>query len=58
MAKKNNKANMLTRKLNERPTEDKSKQWQHCMRVLLPPNQINHEAELQPIEENNKDHAN
>ena len=28
------------------------------MRVLLPPNQINHEAELQPIEENNKNHAN
>ena len=26
--------------------------------MLLPPNQINYEAELQPIEENNKDHAN
>ena len=27
------------------------------MRVLLPPNQIDHKAELQSIEKNNKDHA-
>ena len=56
--KKNDKADMLTRKPNERSTEDKDKQRQHCMRVLLPPNQIDHDAELQPIEENDKNHAN
>ena len=28
------------------------------MRVLLPPNQINHEAKLQPIEESEEEHAN
>ena len=56
--KKNDKADVLTRKSNERPTEDEDKQWQHHMRVLLPPNRINHEAELQPIEEkNDKDHV-
>ena len=44
--KKNNKANALTRKPNKRPTEDKDKQWQHYMCVLLLPNRINHEAEL------------
>ena len=27
------------------------------MHVLLPPNWIDHEVELQPIEENNEDHA-
>ena len=27
------------------------------MRLLLPPNQIDFEAELQPIKKNNKDHA-
>ena len=57
-SKKNDKANALTQKSNKRPTEDKDKQRQHCMRVLLPSNWIDHEIELQPIEENNKDHAN
>ena len=36
--KKNDKADALTRKPNKRLTEDKDKQQQHCMRVLLPPN--------------------
>ena len=48
----------LTRKPNKRPTEDKDKQRQYCMHVLLLPNWINYEAELQPIEENDEDYAN
>ena len=52
--KKNDKANALTRKPNKQPTNDEDKQRKHSVRVLLPPNQIDHEAKLQPI---NKDHG-
>ena len=44
--KKNDKADALTQKPNKRPTEDKDKQLQHHMRVLLLPNQINPDAKL------------
>ena len=53
--KKNDKANALIRKSNKQPTNDENKWRKHSVRMLLPPNQINHEAELQSIEE---DHAN
>ena len=53
--KKNNKANALTRKPNEQPTNNEDKRHKNSIRVLLPPNRINYEAELQPIK---KDHAN
>ena len=53
--KKNDKADALTRKPNKRPIKDKNKQWQYQMRVLLPPNWINHKAELQPIEKTEED---
>ena len=53
--KKNDKADVLTQKPNKRPTEDEDKWHQHSVRVLLSPNWINHEAELQPIKE---DYAN
>ena len=56
--KKNDKVNVLIRKPNKRPTENKDKRRQYCMHVLLPPNWIDHEAELQSIEENDEDHAN
>ena len=52
--KKNNKADALTRKPNKRPTEDEDEQWQHHIRVLLLSNQIDQSAELQPIEESEK----
>ena len=52
--KKNDKTNAFTKKPKERPTNNKNKQCKHSVRVLLPPNQINYKAELQPIE---KDHA-
>ena len=44
--KKNNKANSLTRKPNKQPINNKDKRCKHSVRVLLPPNRINHEAEL------------
>ena len=50
-SKKNNKANTLTRKPNKQPTDNEDKQCKHSICVLLPPNQIDQEAELQPIEE-------
>ena len=50
-SKKNNKADAVTRKPNKRPTNNEDKQHKHSVRVLLPPNQIDHEAELQPIDE-------
>ena len=56
--KKNDKANALTQKPNERPTEDENKQRQHCIHMLLPLNQIDYEAKLQPIEESEEEHAN
>ena len=49
------------RKPNKQPTNNKDKQCKHSVRVLLPPNRINHEVKLQPIkesEEDEKDHAN
>ena len=52
--KKNNKADALTRKPNKQPTNDENEQRKHSVCVLLPPNQIDHEAELQPI---NEDHG-
>ena len=56
--KKNDKADALTRKPNEQPTNDEDKWCKHSVRVLLPPNQINHKAELQPIEEDHADRTN
>ena len=53
--KKNDKADALTRKLNKQPTNNEDKRRKYSVRVLLPPNRIDHEAELQSIEE---DHAN
>ena len=50
--KKNNKADALMKKLNEQFTDNEDKRRKHSIRVLLPPNWIDHEAELQPIEEN------
>ena len=44
--KKNDKADALTRKPNEKPTENENKQCQHYMRVLLLLNRINPDAEL------------
>ena len=49
--KKNDKADALTRKPNKQPTNNKDKQREYSVRVLLPSNQINHEAKLQPIKE-------
>ena len=56
--KKNDKAGAFIQKLNKRPTEDEDKQRQHCMHMLLPPNRIDPDTKLQPIEENKEDHAN
>ena len=53
--KKNDKANAFTRKPNKQPTNDENERCKHSVCVLLPPNRINHGAELQPIKE---DHAN
>ena len=50
--KKNNKADALTRKPNKRPTDNVDEQRKHSIHVLLPPNRIDHGAELQPIKEN------
>ena len=52
--KKNNKADTLTRKPNKWPTDNEDERRKHSVRVLLPPNRIDHEAELQPID---KDHG-
>ena len=49
--KKNDKANALTRKPNKQPIDNENKQRKHSVRMLLPPNRIDHKAELQPIEE-------
>ena len=56
--KKNDKADALIKKSNERPTEDKYKQRQYQICVLILSNRIDCEAELQPIEKSNEDHAN
>ena len=48
--KKNNKADALTRKPNEQPTNNENKQRKHNVCVLLPPNWIDHKAKLQPID--------
>ena len=53
--KKNDKADILTRKPNKQPTNNENKWCKHSVCVLLPPNRIDHEAELQSIEE---DHTN
>ena len=50
--KKNNKADALTRKPNKWLTNDEDERHKHSVYVLLPLNQIDYEAELQPI---NKD---
>ena len=52
--KKNDKANALMRKPNEQPTDNEDKRHKHSVCVLLPLNQIDYEAELQPID---KDHG-
>ena len=44
--KKNDKADALTRKPNKQPANEKDKQQEHKMQVLLPPERV----ELQPIE--------
>ena len=49
--KKNDKVDAFTRKPNKQPTDDEDKQCKHSIRVLLPSNRINHEAELQLIDE-------
>ena len=48
--KKNNKANVFIKKPNKRPTDDEDEWRKHSVHVLLPPNRINHEAKLQPID--------
>ena len=48
--KKNDKADALTRKPNERPANNEDDREEHKMRVLLPPERI----EIQPIEVTNK----
>ena len=46
------------RKPNKRPTNGEDKRCKHNVRVLLPSNQISHEAELQSIEEDYIDRTN
>ena len=48
--KKNDKADALTRKPNERPISNEDDQQEHRMRVLLPPDRV----EIQPIEVTNE----
>ena len=48
--KKNDKANAFTRKPNKQSIDNEDEQHKHSIRVLLPSNQIDHEAELQPID--------
>ena len=55
--KKNDKANAFTRKPNKQFTNNEDKQCKHNVRMLLSPNQIDHEAELQPIEKSEEDYA-
>ena len=49
---KNNKANVFTRKPNKQPTNNEDERRKHSVYVLLLPNWINYEAELQPIDKN------
>ena len=56
--KKNNKANALMKKPNKQPINNEDKQCKHSVLMLLPPNRIDHEAELQLIEENHADWTN
>ena len=49
--KKNDKANAFTRKSNKQPTNDENEQRKYSVCILLPPNQIDYEAELQLIDE-------
>ena len=49
--KKNNKADALTRRLNERPINDKDKRQEHRMQVLLPPERI----KIQPMKVEHED---
>ena len=52
-SKKNNKANALTRKLNEQPIDDEDKQHKHSIRMLLPLSYIKSKTvDLQLIKEN------
>ena len=44
--KKNNKADALTKKLNERPTNNKDERCKHSVRMLLSTNRLNHKTEL------------
>ena len=48
--KKNDKADALTRKLNEQPANEEDERQEHRMQVLLPPKRI----EIQPIKVTNK----
>ena len=50
--KKNDKADTLTRKPNKQLTNNKDEWRKYSVRVLLPLNQINHEAKLQLIKKN------
>ena len=52
--KKNDKADALTRKPNERPVDDNDERREHRVRVLLPSDRI----ELQPIETISNDDEN
>ena len=52
--KKNDKADVFTRKSNKQPTNDKDEQRKHSVCMLLPPNRIDYKAELQLID---KDHG-
>ena len=55
--KKNDKANGLTKKLNEQSTNDEDKRRKHSIRMLLSPSHIA-SAKLQPIEESEKNEEN
>ena len=48
--KKNDKADALMRKSNKQPTNDEDEQCKHSVCILLSPNRIDYEAELQPID--------
>ena len=50
--KKNDKANALTRKPNEQPTNNEDEQHKHSVRMLLLLNRIDYRAELQLIKKN------
>ena len=55
--KKNDKANALTCKPNERFVDGSDKKLKHCMQMLLPPEHFKHAVNLQPIEEEAEPHA-